>query len=152
MKQALYRWYDKKHVLLYVGISGTLMSRIKAHKDNSHWFYKSHYMTVEWFDTRTQAEAAERLAIENEGPLHNISHDRGKNTEPSGWVYKLFRKSLRLDTEINMQKRILEVQLESTQFQLDRAGELIDAMQASRTLIGSGWIIESFDARKKNRT
>jgi hypothetical protein len=68
----LYRHFDKKNVLLYVGISFDFLNRLGAHKHASHWFCDIASVTVEHFKTRELAEIAEQLAIKNENPLHNI--------------------------------------------------------------------------------
>lgn len=46
----------------------------------SHWASKIRNVTIEYFDSREEAEYAERAAIKTESPLHNIVHnnDNGK--------------------------------------------------------------------------
>ena len=71
--QALYRWFNADHELLYVGISQTLFNRVKDHAKGSDWVHQASYMTVSWYETRHEVETAELGAIRNEGPLYNIT-------------------------------------------------------------------------------
>lgn len=70
-KTDLYRYYEDDGVLLYVGISSDAYKRAKSHAKNSEWFIFQDKMTVETFDTRKEARAAEKLAIVNENPVYN---------------------------------------------------------------------------------
>jgi len=73
---ALYRHFDDGDNLLYVGISVDPDARWKAHK-RKDWARSAAMMSVEWFDNRPEAAAAEVLAIRAEKPLHNIAHNGG---------------------------------------------------------------------------
>lgn len=77
--QHLYRHFDKGGTLLYVGISLSAIQRLAQHKDASHWFNEISSVTIEQYETREAALAAERSAIVNENPLHNLK--RPKPTE-----------------------------------------------------------------------
>jgi predicted GIY-YIG superfamily endonuclease len=72
VKTALYRHYDKNDVLLYVGISVDYLGRYEKHTKISSWAYESSYMKIEWFSCRFAALAAEKVAIREELPLHNV--------------------------------------------------------------------------------
>lgn len=67
----LYRHFDKRGNLLYVGISINAVNRLNQHKDKS-WYDDIESLTVEKFATREAAIAAEKLAIQSENPLHNM--------------------------------------------------------------------------------
>jgi predicted GIY-YIG superfamily endonuclease len=67
----LYRHFDKDGNLLYIGISVSVLHRISQHKRNSKWFAEICNITIQRFTLRRLAEEAEKLAIENEKPLHN---------------------------------------------------------------------------------
>lgn len=69
----LYRHFDKKRRLLYVGISEDALKRAKQHSVKP-WGHLIARITVEHFATRTEAEAAEKAAIAAEAPIHNIAH------------------------------------------------------------------------------
>lgn len=74
MRTALYRHWNADGELLYVGISLKPFQRLDQHKNNSHWYGDIANVSVEYFDTRSLAEDAERVAINKEKPLHNITH------------------------------------------------------------------------------
>ena len=74
MKTELYRHYDKNGRLLYVGISNCAVSRADSHSDKAEWFGDATKMTVEQFDSREAASAAEASAVINERPAFNIRH------------------------------------------------------------------------------
>ena len=69
----LYRHFNDLNELLYVGISLNTFARLSQHKDHSHWFKKIERVTVNHFETREEARAAEREAIKTENPLFNIA-------------------------------------------------------------------------------
>jgi hypothetical protein len=70
----LYRHFDARGILLYVGISISTPQRLKGHRFASGWFKKVATITIQRFPTRAAAEQAERAAIRDERPLHNIAH------------------------------------------------------------------------------
>ncbi len=74
MTTALYRRFDGGGTLLYLGITDFLQLRCKHHDRYSVWAPLAARMTVEWFATRTEAEAAEVAAIRNEHPVFNLQH------------------------------------------------------------------------------
>jgi len=74
---SLYRHFSKDDSLLYIGISLSALNRLGQHSSNSHWYTKISKVTIEHFDTRTAAMAAEREAIILEKPAHNIQHVGG---------------------------------------------------------------------------
>ncbi len=77
--QYLYRHFDEAGTLLYVGISLNALARLAQHRSVSPWFVKIANMTIERFETRREVEEAERKAIRDEKPLHNVA---GKPREP----------------------------------------------------------------------
>lgn len=72
---ALYRFYDRTDVLLYVGITVDLPTRMKNHRKGKPWWTAVAHVKVEQYETREQALAAEREAIKNEHPLYNDQHN-----------------------------------------------------------------------------
>lgn len=70
----LYRHFDDKGELLYVGISLSTVTRLIGHKSFSQWFNNIALITVERFVDRKTALKAERLAIERERPKFNVIH------------------------------------------------------------------------------
>lgn len=72
---ALYRFYDSTDVLLYVGITGHLPSRMAAHRRDKPWWVQVRNINVEYHDTRRDALRAEAEAIRSEKPLYNNTHN-----------------------------------------------------------------------------
>lgn len=71
-RTCVYRAYDTQERLLYVGISMNLDGRLTKHR-RAAWWPAVAEVTVQWFDGREAAKAAEREAISSENPLHNIA-------------------------------------------------------------------------------
>ena len=71
-RTCLYRHFASNQMLLYVGVSLSAVQRLGQHRLSSHWYEKITTITVEWFDTRIEAEQAEYTAIIKENPKHNI--------------------------------------------------------------------------------
>lgn len=72
---ALYRFYDRTDVLLYVGISIDLPARLRKHRREKPWWLEIANITVEPHDSRAEALAAEAVAITEETPLYNDQHN-----------------------------------------------------------------------------
>jgi predicted GIY-YIG superfamily endonuclease len=75
-RTALYRLYDSADALLYVGIAEDPKKRWSEHAADKPWWSNVAQRDVEWFSARELAEAAERVAITSEAPLHNVRHAR----------------------------------------------------------------------------
>ena len=73
----LYRFYDGSGTLLYVGISLHAAQRASEHRKDKAWWPDVASMTIQHLPTRAAALEAERVAIINERPLHNVVHNRG---------------------------------------------------------------------------
>jgi hypothetical protein len=58
--------------LLYVGVSLSALHRLGQHRDHAHWYAKIKRVEIEQFQTRKEALAAEKAAIQREGPLYNV--------------------------------------------------------------------------------
>lgn len=74
-RTALYRLYDANDQLLYVGIATDPKRRWVQHSldKRDSWWSDVDRKTVHWFDSRSEADAAETLAIREERPLRNRS-------------------------------------------------------------------------------
>jgi predicted GIY-YIG superfamily endonuclease len=59
-RAAVYRHYDAQGVLLYVGCSTDPIARTKSHRSKANWFDQVARIDVEWFDSKSDALAAER--------------------------------------------------------------------------------------------
>jgi Helix-turn-helix domain len=62
---------------LYIGISDNFGRRWTEHARVQPWWGEKRRLTVEWFDSRPLAEAAEEAAIKAEHPRHNFMHNQG---------------------------------------------------------------------------
>lgn len=71
MSCSLYRHFDEYGVLLYVGISINPLVRSESHKHLAPWFAAVRRIEIEVFPDMAEAREAERLAVQNEKPLHN---------------------------------------------------------------------------------
>jgi predicted GIY-YIG superfamily endonuclease len=70
-RTALYRLHDTAGQLLYVGITHAPDTRWATHASTKTWWAEVSRKSVEWHENRALAEAAEKIAIRDERPLHN---------------------------------------------------------------------------------
>lgn len=68
----LYRLYAADGTLLYVGITDRLIQRFADHRHHSRWWPEVAGKAVTRYAARAEAEGAERAAIRDEDPVHNI--------------------------------------------------------------------------------
>lgn len=72
----LYRAYDKRGTLLYIGISTDAAQRMKFHEQHADWYqYMEHY-EVEFIPNRRDAYKVEAQAIKTENPIFNLTASR----------------------------------------------------------------------------
>jgi hypothetical protein len=84
-RTALYRYIDGEGRLLYVGITSHPKDRWKAHSHRP-WGIEAVDRTIRWFDTRTAAQAAEKVAIQTEKPAYNRVYNFERVPfAPEGW-------------------------------------------------------------------
>jgi predicted GIY-YIG superfamily endonuclease len=69
---AVYRLFNAKGALLYVGIARNPAERMKFHQQFKKWWAEVSCTAEEWFDNRALALGAEAVAIRQESPLYNI--------------------------------------------------------------------------------
>ena len=70
----LYKHYDKDGVLLYVGITGNVVSRHVSHVKNSVWFCLVDSIVIEKYSLPLQRLGKiEAECIRNEKPLYNLA-------------------------------------------------------------------------------
>ncbi|MFG3157293.1 GIY-YIG nuclease family protein [Streptomyces sp. NPDC048219] len=79
-RTAVYRLYDASERLLYVGISRDPEVRWKQHARLKYWWPAVTSQTVEWCESRREAERAEAQAIARERPRYDESNRQG-----AGW-------------------------------------------------------------------
>lgn len=71
----LYRLFDAQGLLLYVGIATEPKKRWRSHYATTWWPQVSR-KTLEWHDSREDAEKAEATAIRVEHPRYNKLHNK----------------------------------------------------------------------------
>jgi predicted GIY-YIG superfamily endonuclease len=77
---ALYRIRDEDDVLIYIGITNSIPVRWNGHQAVQPWWDEVRSLTVEWYDTRVEAERAEKAAILAEQPKYNVTY-----LKPGNW-------------------------------------------------------------------
>jgi hypothetical protein len=75
----LYRHYDHKGDLIYVGLSITPFKRNKTHMESSPWGATIVEILIEPFVSREEALEAEVQAIREEFPRFNAAHNRRRS-------------------------------------------------------------------------
>lgn len=73
-RTALYRLYDARGDLLYVGITNNTHRRWGQHELCQPWWHLVRDTSVQWFEDRGEVETAEVVAIETERPRFNVEH------------------------------------------------------------------------------
>lgn len=68
----LYRLLDNEARLLYIGITNAPIHRLFEHLEEKPWAPQICWQNVKRFNSREEAEEAERQAIQSEKPLYNI--------------------------------------------------------------------------------
>lgn len=79
-RTALYRIRGEDDVLIYIGITNGIPVRWNGHQAVQPWWDEVRSLTVEWYDTRGEAEAAEKAAILAEQPKYNVTY-----LKPGNW-------------------------------------------------------------------
>lgn len=74
MIAAIYRLYDRRDELLYVGISNNVLTRLRSHEKEKDWWPEVVRITIQECDDYTIAEAQEVAAIASELPRYNKSN------------------------------------------------------------------------------
>lgn len=72
---ALYRFFDQEGALLYIGIAEQPLQRWYAHSHRDWWSTVARY-EVAWFESRSEADGAERVAVKAERPRYNVVYNR----------------------------------------------------------------------------
>jgi predicted GIY-YIG superfamily endonuclease len=103
MTHHVYRAYDHRGALLYVGVTNDLERRMDAHEKSSGWWMFHERVESEAFDSRAEAEAEETRLIRTLHPRWN-RRDRTPNgpqveTERQKVEQHVWRQLNRLRTE-----------------------------------------------------
>ena len=83
--RGVYRLFDDRGTLLYVGVSRTPERRIKSHMTKT-WgkAIAAERTTVTWYDSIGESALAEITAIVREDPLHNVAGRRAGQAAAGG--------------------------------------------------------------------
>jgi len=71
----VYKLFDERGRLLYVGMTSRGPSRLVEHHRKKSWFIDVFDITFERFETRSQAAKHERDTIIRSAPLYNVQHN-----------------------------------------------------------------------------
>lgn len=77
-RTAVYHFYDADDAPLYVGMTEDINVRRRTHKAEKAWWPEVASEAVEWYDTREEAEVAEKDAIRAEMPRYNTRNAPGR--------------------------------------------------------------------------
>ncbi len=72
----MYRLFSGE-TLLYVGVSSDTRSRFRKHRYKKAWWPSVDRVEYRWFPSREAAFSAEREAIIQERPQHNVARPKG---------------------------------------------------------------------------
>lgn len=102
-KTILYRYFDSEGELLYLGITGNNLRRQSEHRRDSGWFDLVCSATFQHFDSRSEAEMAERMAITKERPIYNKTYNQPDHSQFNlmGYFGKLHLISMLAGKDIN---------------------------------------------------
>lgn len=81
LPHTVYRMYDRKGRLLYVGMAMYFDIRLATHKVQQPWFSMVSEVKIERYPDRNSASDAETLAIRNEDPIFNVLGKRSRRGE-----------------------------------------------------------------------
>jgi hypothetical protein len=80
LPHTLYRFYDGRGRLLYIGIAVDFLNRWRKHRKKIWWPLVAR-IEISSYPTRSAAMIAERSAIITEKPLHNEVHNRATRAQ-----------------------------------------------------------------------
>jgi len=100
-RTALYRYWSVDDDLLYVGISTNPFRRMSDHAVGQLDAISN--ITIEWFDSREEAEQLEALAIQTERPFYNMKNEVINFSEWS--LYAFCNKQWPYNDEIERERR-----------------------------------------------
>lgn len=72
----LYRYFDERDCLLYVGVSASAIRRLLEHAAGKVWAPLVSRVDVQTLPSKEAALIAEKTAIEKERPRFNVQHNR----------------------------------------------------------------------------
>lgn len=90
----LYRHFDSRGRLLYVGISCHLLNRTSNHESLKEWFRRVRRIDLTPYKSRRAALNAETIAINSENPALNVRREdiKYRRRKPSEFVLAYYAK------------------------------------------------------------
>lgn len=82
-RTTLYRFFGADRRLLYIGITSLGPNRWAEHERHREWWDQVASSTVQQFDSREDAHAAEVAAIRDEEPPYNLRHQPRPEKPPA---------------------------------------------------------------------
>lgn len=76
----LYRFFDESGTLLYVGMTRDPERRMDQHRRQKPWWPKAERIEMQHFTTLRELRDAEKRAIREEHPVHNIQMNMVRST------------------------------------------------------------------------
>ena len=86
----VYRAYSGD-VLIYVGISVDVFTRLKAHKQYARWYWEADRLEVVRRPNRSAARAEEARAIREHSPVHNVTKENAWGCVESDEALETYR-------------------------------------------------------------
>lgn len=68
---SVYKLYNKSDELLYIGISGSAITRLSQHKQDKQWYIEIARVEIEHYETEKQARDVEGILIKELNPRYN---------------------------------------------------------------------------------
>ena len=81
-RTAIYRLFDEGDRIIYVGISNNPRARWEGHAADKPWWADVATREIEWFETRADAERAERQEISAHSPRWNVAPGMPDRSQP----------------------------------------------------------------------
>lgn len=104
---SLYRFYGRKNLLLYIGITNNMIRRFGTHGEQKSWHPDVVRVEVEHYPSRQHALSAEAAAIAAEAPIYNVQHNQGRGrvdpaqTRSGGrWEFRNKRSNFRFQADL----------------------------------------------------
>jgi predicted GIY-YIG superfamily endonuclease len=146
-KTVLYRHLDADGALLYVGITCDPVNRLSNHKACSPWAESIASVTMQWFDCRDDAAAAERIAIRNENPLFNTDYAiRGGN--PIDWLISHWGTRAIFAEAVGGKMEAVHKWAKTGRIPSDWQAAVVDAAQdAGMGEVDATWMLAAHDRR-----
>lgn len=111
----LYRHFDDKGQLLYVGVSLSTCTRLAGHRVTACWFDLISRIEIERFETREAALSAEIRAIKDERPIYNDTHAAMRRMKPEGKTLSLTQVASKIGVSLSK----MNVMLRDGRFPVD---------------------------------